>query len=158
MVLRMAQDDAQGIWLPLAEAAERSGCHKEALRARAKRGGFPIRRNNLGHMLVLMPPELLNGAQVSAQVSNGHGAQAAQVSNAQPAQADRELVDELRGRIVVLEGQLERERTSHLEARDRAAHAEGEVLPLREALADLSARLDRAEALLALPWWRRMFG
>jgi hypothetical protein len=153
----MAQDDAQGVWLPLAEAAERSGFHKEALRARAKRGNFPIRRNNLGHMLVLMPPELLNGAQVS----NGHDAQAAQVSDAQPAQADRELVDELRDRITALEAHLERERAGHLEARDRAATAEGKSAAYLESLQDLATRLDVAHAELALArrsWWRRLFG
>jgi hypothetical protein len=43
-------------------------------------------------------------------------------------------------------------------AGERAAGAEGEAGALREALADLSARLDRAEAVLALPWWKRLFG
>jgi hypothetical protein len=161
VVLRMAQDNAQGVWLPLAEAAERSGYHKEALRARAKRGGLQIRRNNLGHMLVLMPPEMLNGAQVSAQLSNGHDAQAAQVSNAHPAQADRELVDELRNRVAVLEERLEAERRAHLEARDRAATAEATSAAYLQSLQDLATRLDVAHAELALArrsWWRRLFG
>jgi hypothetical protein len=29
---------------------------------------------------------------------------------------------------------------------------------LRETVADLRARLDRAEARLAVPWWRRLLG
>jgi hypothetical protein len=41
--------------------------------------------------------------------------------------------------------------------RERAAGAEGAARARREALADLSARLDRAEAVLALPWWKRLF-
>jgi hypothetical protein len=37
----------------------------------------------------------------------------------------------------------------------RAAHAEGEVKALRDALADLAARLDAATAELRRPWWHR---
>jgi hypothetical protein len=41
---------------------------------------------------------------------------------------------------------------------ERAARAEGEALALRDALADLARRLDRAEERLAMPWWRRLLG
>jgi hypothetical protein len=40
----------------------------------------------------------------------------------------------------------------------RAAGAEGEAAALRDALADLSRHLDRAEERLAQPWWRKLLG
>ena len=46
-----------------------------------------------------------------------------------------------------------------LAAIERAAHAEGEAVALRDALADLAGRLDRADAELRdlrRPWWRRL--
>jgi hypothetical protein len=56
-------------WLSLSEAASRSGLHREALRARAKRGHLPSRRGNLGQVLVQLPPELLTSAQGVTQDS-----------------------------------------------------------------------------------------
>src|SRR5687768_12783831 len=53
----------------LSEAASRSGLHREALRARAKRGHLPSRRGNLGQVLVQLPPELLTSAQGVTQDS-----------------------------------------------------------------------------------------
>lgn len=44
-----------------------------------------------------------------------------------------------------------------LHAVERAARAEGEAAALRDALADLAGRLDRAEQRLAAPWWSRLF-
>ena len=57
----------QGPWLTLSEAASRSGLHREALRARAKRGQLPSRRGNTGQVLVQLPPDLLNPAHGAAQ-------------------------------------------------------------------------------------------
>ena len=42
--------------------------------------------------------------------------------------------------------------------RVRAAEFDAEVTALRDALRDLAGRLDRAEAALVLPWWRKLFG
>ena len=60
---------------------------------------------------------------------------------------DRDQVDQLREEL--------------LEARVAAAGAEGQVVELHNALADLAARLDRATADLAearRPWWQRLLG
>ena len=65
------------------------------------------------------------------------------------------LVDSLRAEFEQ-ERRQSADRTAAL--LERAAKAEGQVLELHNALADLAGRLDRAEARLAMPWWRRLMG
>jgi hypothetical protein len=67
------------------------------------------------------------------------------------------LDQEHRERLQALRDALEQRTDSLLAMTERAARAEGEALALRDALADLAARLNRAEERLALPWWRRLF-
>src|SRR4051794_7201494 len=124
----------QGPWLTLSEAASRSGLHREALRARAKRGQLPSRRGNAGQVLVQLPPDLLNAAQGSAQ-----GVAQAQVE--QLAEVIHDLEHEL--------GEL-RERLARAEAERDAAVRTGEVEArlLREQLAEVRAERDRTAELL----------
>jgi antirestriction protein ArdC len=63
-------------------------------------------------------------------------------------EVEREALTEARDHLVEQLG----------EVRERAARFEGKAETLERALADLAARLDRAEALLARPWWRRLIG
>src|SRR3954447_21297983 len=124
----------QGPWLSLSEAASRSGLHREALRARAKRGQFPSRRGNAGQVLVQLPPDLLTGAQVSAQ-----GVAQAQVEQL------AEVIHGLEGEL----GEL-RERLARAEVeRDAAVRTgEAEARLLREMLAELRGDRDRLTGLL----------
>ena len=64
----------------------------------------------------------------------------------------------LLGRLVAADAERERLTADLVRATDRAGKAEGQVQALRDALADLADRLDRAEARLAMPWWRRLIG
>lgn len=124
----------QGPWLTLSEAASRSGLHREALRARAKRGQLPSRRGNAGHLLVQLPPDLLNSAHGAAQ-----GVAQAQVEQL------AEVVHDLEGEL----GEL-RERLARAEAERDAAVRTGEVEVrlLRETLAEARAERDRTAELL----------
>src|SRR4051812_31347273 len=137
----------QGPWMTLSEAASRSGLHREALRARAKRGQIPSRRGNASQVLVQLPPDLLNAAHGAAQ-----GVAQAQVEQL------AEVVHDLEGEL----GEL-RERLARVEAERDAAARTGEVEArlLREALADARAERDRMAELLhgALhrPTWLERF-
>jgi hypothetical protein len=88
--------------------------------------------------------------------------QALEVEREALIEAGDRLVDQMgeaRERAARLEGELSALREAH--QRELAAwHAasERQVGVMREALGDLAGRLDRAEALLARPWWRRLLG
>lgn len=167
-------DDAQdGSWLTLSEAAERSGLHKEALRAKAKRGQLQARKNNRNETLVMLPPDMLRAAQGGAQ-----GAAQAQVD--QLVELVRSLEDELTGARAsaaaeMSELRIELARTqarlgaaedvarAGIEAARREAEAQiaaHEVIniELRRSLEREQARADRLEAEARRPWWRRLIG
>jgi uncharacterized protein (UPF0216 family) len=134
-------------WLTLSEAASRSGLHKEALRARAKRGHLPSRRSNLGQVLVQLPPELLESAHPNA--NDGAHAQLEHLADML-----RDLEQEL--------GEV-RERLVKAEAERDAATRTGETEArlLREVLGREQARADSlAQELRELhrPWWQRLLG
>jgi hypothetical protein len=146
-------------WLPLSEAASRSGLHKEALRARAKRGHLPSRRGNLGQVLVQLPPELLTSAHGAAQDS-------AQGQVEQLAEVVRDLEQELseaRERLAKAEAKVEAVTALaqvEVDAARRIAAAEvgalrqqhvAEVAALRELAAELRALLAESRRR----WWRR---
>lgn len=148
----MAQSEvAEGPWLTLGEAAQRSGVHKEALRARAKRGHLPHRRGNSGQVLVQLPRELLDVAQVAAQ---GDAQASAHAQVEQLVDVVRDLEQEM--------GEL-KERLARTEAERDAARvvAEAETKLLREVLEREQARADGLAAELRehrRPWWRRWSG
>jgi hypothetical protein len=134
-------------WLKVTEAAPRLGLTLDGLRSRIKRGQVTTRRGNDGRLLVSVA---LNGADHSHDQSrelspNSSGTvrelsyEPAPNGSAEP---DHDLLSDL------------------LDARERAARAEGELAGLREALvgearrsADLLASLEleraRADAALA---------
>ena len=72
------------------------------------------------------------------------------------------MLEEARDRLTAERDELRRindeTTTQLLKVTAQAGLAEGQVTSLRDALADLSVRLDRAEVRLALPWWRRLLG
>jgi hypothetical protein len=133
-------------WLTLSEAASRSGLHKEALRARAKRGHLPSRRGNLGQVLVQLPPDLLDFAH-----SIAHDGAQAQLEHLADVVRDLEQeLSEVRERLVKAEAERDASvRTAEMEAR-----------LLREVLGREQARADGlAQELRELhrPWWGRWF-
>jgi hypothetical protein len=134
-------------WLTLSEAASRSGLHKEALRARAKRGQLPNRRGNLGQVLVQLPPDLLDPAYPPAH-------EAAQAQTEQLAELVRDLEQELsevRERLV----KAETERDAAVRTGETEARLLREVLGREQARADSLAQELRE---LHRPWWQRMLG
>jgi hypothetical protein len=140
-------DDHAGSWLTLSEAAERSGLHKEALRARAKRGQLQARKNNRGETLVMVPPELLTAAQ-----GDGQGAAQGQTEQL------TDLVRELEGELAEAQVKIAR-----LEERIEAARAVA-IADVATAKAEVEAKeryVRQLEELLAAanrPWWRKLLG
>ena len=107
-------------------------------------------RGNAGQLMVLITPGLGGQATVGlAQPSRAHEAGPTEPGPAHPAQPD------LAHEVADLRDDL-------MEARERAARAEGELAAmgrlvdeLRAGLEREQARADRLEARLAMPWWRR---
>jgi hypothetical protein len=141
------------------ELAERLGKSAEGARMLARRRHWRIERGNDGKARVVV-----DEADLVARPTGrppGH-----LTSRPDADHPDGELVSELRKRIQT----LEYEREALIEAGDRlsdellataqrAARAEGEVAALRDALGDLSRRLDKATdelRELRRPWWRRL--
>jgi hypothetical protein len=144
------------------ELAERTGRSPEGARMLARRRHWRIERSNDGKARVILD----EGELVDRPTRRPPGHSLDDRPPDHPtAQDDGELAFELRARIQALEVEHEAltEARDHLveqlgEARERAARFEGKAETLERALADLAARLDRAEALLARPWWRRLIG
>jgi hypothetical protein len=145
----MAQDAAQGqgeqgSWLTLSEAAGRSGLHREALRARAKRKQLPSQRNNLGQLLVMLPPDLLTPAQGAAQ--GAAQAQAEQLTD---------LVRDLEQELAEVRATAQADLAKAIAERDAAREvAEAKVGAMERLVAELQAMLAEARR----PWWRRWIG
>jgi hypothetical protein len=134
-------------WFTLSEAASRSGLHKEALRARAKRGHLPSRRGNLGQVLVQLPPDLLDPAHPSTH-DGAHG------QLEQLAELVRDLEQELsevRERLV----KAEAERDAAVRTGEKEACLLREVLEREQVRADALAQELRE---LQRPWWQRLLG
>lgn len=147
-----AQDSAEaGSWLTLSEAAARSGLHKEALRAKAKRGQLQTQKNNRGETLVMLPPDLLRAAQ-------GDGQGAAQGQAEQLVELVRDLEGELaeaRVRIARLEERVEaRIKGAEAVAAAEVGMARAEVRARERYIAQLEGLLAAAR----LPWWRKLLG
>jgi DNA-binding transcriptional MerR regulator len=138
----------QGSWLTLSEAAERSGLHKEALRARAKRKQLPSQRNNLGQILVMLPPDLLTLAQGAAQgVAQG-------IAHGQVEQLV-ELVRDLEQELAEVRANAQADLAKAVAERDAAREvAEARVAAAERLVAELQAMLAEARR----PWWRRWVG
>jgi hypothetical protein len=151
-------------WLTLAEAAERSGRHIDAIRTMARRGKLERRKGNAGQWLVKLPPDALLTAP-------DRGGDAASDTRADAGLA--EVVAELKEEVTELRVALARSEAGHnaalaqvrAEGETRAAKAEAELEAARTMLGQERSRTDRLEAALAearRPWlakviegWRR---
>lgn len=163
-------------WITLGEAAKRLGVTRAAVYGRVKRGTLQTKARGNRGLLVSWPPP--NDPLPSPQ-RHGDGKGDVTATVAGDVTHDVALVAELRSRLeaMTVEREALLEAGDHLvdqlaEARERAARVEGELkglrqashseaLVLREALVDLSSRLDRATDELRdlrRPWWRRLIG
>jgi hypothetical protein len=124
--------EAEGPWLSLAEASERSGVHVDALRARLRRGRLEGRKGNAGQWLVRLPGTVAGGVQGVARGEAG-------------------ALAELRDEVAELRVALAR---AEAEGAARAAKAEAEALAQRELVGELKRLLEAARR----PWWRRLAG
>jgi hypothetical protein len=164
------------------ELANRLGLTPDGVRFLARRRMWPIENGNDSRkMVILTQVELAAEVQrvTDDQGINGRSSTDDRGMNGASESAYSILLDNLRECLGKAEGeatqlreqnarlhqqvsdlQSERDRIveQRAQARERAAKAEGEASTLRDALFDLSARLDRAEARLAMPWWKRLFG
>lgn len=165
----MSGDD--GAWVTVAEAARRLRVTPRAIRGRLDRGTIPWKPEGNDGRLVWVPsrdvpvPHPGTSPSPIPGTASLHPRDSILLEPAPAPAADGALVAELRARLQALE--VEREAMIEAgdrlvdelgEARERAARAEGRAETLERALADLAGRLDRTEALLARPWWRRLLG
>jgi hypothetical protein len=130
------------------ELAERIGLTPEGARMLARRRRWQIIKGNDGRALVLVAEADLVARPPGRPREQPPG---------QPGDMTG-LDQEHRERLQALRETVEHRTEALLAMTARAASAEGEAKALRDALADLAARLDRAEQRLALPWWRRWLG
>jgi regulator of protease activity HflC (stomatin/prohibitin superfamily) len=143
-------NDQDGSWLTLDEAAQKLGLSKDALRKRVLRGKLHAQRGNNGTIRVLVTSEMLAGhvQDEPGHVQDGLGTGHLLVQ-----------LEEVREQAAALAREL-------AQAMERAARAEGRgeailtaISELREALAAERARADRLEAALAearRPWLARV--
>ena len=152
----MTEHDAGGDapWLTLAEAAERSGRHIDAIRTMARRGKLERRKGNAGQWLVRLSPDALLAA-------HDRGGDAVSDTRADAGLA--EVVAELKEEVTELRVALARSEAGHnaalaqvrAEGETRAAKAEAELEASRTMLGQERVRGDRLEAALAearRPW------
>ncbi len=139
----------EGPWLTLTEAAQRSGIPREAIRARARRGLIPSRKDNRRQTVVQLPADLLAGA--------GQGvarAEAGDLAWLPMGMADLMAeVAELREQLARAGSAVEAARAV-AKAEVAAAEARGEVqvAAQRELVAELKLLLAEARR----PWWRKL--
>jgi|1185.fasta_scaffold399991_1 multidrug resistance efflux pump len=141
-----------GVYVSLAEAAALTGQHPEALRAKARRGRIPALRGNDGTWRVQVP---------AARPETGHlPDQATKLAELERdvARLGEQLARAEAGRDAAIAQAKAEAQVAIARAERAAAVAEAQAAMLRETVADLRARLDRAEARLAVPWWRRLLG
>lgn len=134
--------------LTYAQLAERTRLTPEGARMLARRRHWHIVKGNDGKAVVVV-----DEADLVARPAGRSGGR----PPGQPSDMTG-LEQELRARIAELQDVADQRAAELLAMTARAAGAEGEARALRDALADLAGRLDRAEAELRRPWWRRLFG
>jgi chromosome segregation ATPase len=140
----MTEHDQDPPMLPLAEAAQRLGRSKEAIRALIRRGRLATVRGNDGKVLVAVPTELAEGAERS-RPEDDLGELRERAHEAELAQARAEA--ELKVRLEQLDA-LKAETVARAE---QSAELKGELAAARAELAQLKAELAEARR----PWWRR---
>lgn len=133
--------------LTYVQLAERTGLTPEGARMLTRRRHWQVARGNDGKAVVVVDEADL----VARPPGRPTG---------QPGDMTR-LEQELRAQIAELQVVADQRAAELLAMTARAAGAEGETRALRDALADLAGRLDRAEEALRRPWWQafsRMWG
>jgi hypothetical protein len=140
----------------LAEAAAATGRPKEALRAMIRRGKLEAIRGNDGRFLVRLPSDI--SLQPRSQPHRGRAAERAADDHATAASRTAELEDTAEEWRAAAEEARLAAAVAAAERDAAKAAAAAEIGALRETVADLRGRLDRAEARLAAPWWRRLLG
>lgn len=138
--------------LTYVQLSERVGMTPEGARMLARRRHWQIVKGNDGKAVVVV-----DDAELVVRPAGRSGGRPDGRSGGQPTDTTG-LERVLRGRIAELEATADQRAAELLAAAVRAAKAEGEAIALRDALADLAGRLDRAEAELRRPWWRRLLG
>ena len=158
-------------WIALGEAARRLRVTRAAIYGRIERKTLTTRPKGNRGLEVLWPPSQHHPDHHGDIAPNGHDdvtlALAAGLRE-RLERAEGEAV-QLRGQVVDLRVELAKAQAQVEAARAVAiadvATAQVEVqakdaviVAKDEQIVDLRARLDRAEARLALTWWRRLFG
>jgi hypothetical protein len=122
-------------WLKLAEAAPQLGLTIDGLRARIKRGQITTRKGNDGRLLVSVAANEPSHEPSHEPAQNGSG------TGHEPAQEPAGTGSDGPGHDLL---------PDLLDARERAARAEGELAGLREALATEARRSTDLQAVLEL--------
>src|SRR3954454_354912 len=146
---------AETQWCSYRDLAAAWGVAIPAAKARVRRAGWHRIKGNDGATRIEAPVAALTTQPSTLQATLPYtepATAAAVLPVEHPAVAT--LVDELRAERDLARADANKLRREMDSLRERAS----EVGPLREALADLSARLDRAEEYLCRPWWRKLFG
>lgn len=130
--------------LTYVQLAERAGLTPEGARMLARRRHWQVAKGNDGRAVVVV-----DEADLVVRPGGRTPGQPVAMTG---------LENELRARINDLKDVADQRAAELLTMTARAAGAEGEARALRDALADLAGRLDRAEAELRRPWWRRWLG
>jgi hypothetical protein len=125
-------------WLKLAQAAPQLGLTIDGLRARIKRGQITTRKGNDGRLLVSVAA---NGAEPSSHEPSHEPAQNGSGAGHESAHEPAGTGSDGAGHNLLLD---------LLDARERAARAEGELAGLREALATEARRSTDLQAVLEL--------
>ena len=141
----------EGPWLTLTEAAQRSGIPREAIRARARRGLIPSRKDNRRQTVVQLPIDLLAGAGQGTARAESEG-----LAGLPTGMADLMAeVAELREQLARAESMVEAAKAvAKAEVAMAEARGEAQVAALRELVEELKLQLAEARR----PWWRRWFG
>jgi hypothetical protein len=130
--------------LTYAELGERIGKSAEGARMLARRRHWQIVEGNDKKKRVLV-----DEAHLVVRTTGRPGGQPPEQNG---------LDQEHKEQLQALREAVEQRTTELLVMTKRAGEAEGEAKALRDALADLADRLNRAEAELRRPWWRRALG
>lgn len=132
------------------ELGERIGRSAEGARMLARRRRWRVEKGNDGKARVVVSEAEL----VVRPTGRPLGQPAVQTPGDQ-------VLEGLTAELRTLRTDRDRLVAQLIEAKERAAGSEGEARALRDALADLSRRLDDATlelTYLRRPWWHRLFG
>jgi hypothetical protein len=159
-------NDETNEWLTVANAARILGVSKQAIRQRIYRDTIPHSKAPDGTVFVRITE---TNAETNSENNGENNAESC--GSAEPSEASRELVEELRDRIGFLERQLEIEQRAHAELRRLLAGTLERIPALEERSPDppevpvrASEEQSNGENEEAppepdkRPWWRKLLG